>query len=196
MLAFLALTGFCGSFSAFVGLVAADEALQNEQGYAVTARRWRREVSVERYETVSASGWCGEIPPEARVRGRSERLRRTEVVDEGRVREHYSDWCTYDAEGWIEQRRVVLDGVDTPPAWPEPPSDETCQDLGCERVLVRSERYVVEVRSLDGARVACPIPLERWDEFPAGAPALAQQGGVFGGTRCEALLPATPEAPL
>lgn len=159
---------------------------------AVLAKTWQLDIEVEKRVEAPASGWCDELPAEAR------QVQRLMVEDARAGRRGPAARCHYLHPQWQARRSLRSQGQDPePPRWAAPDfvagdSGDTAP-LGSERLGQRHERYELQLRDAAGRSWSCRLPRRDWQAVPLGL-RFRLRVDRFGTADC-AGLPTLPSAP-
>jgi hypothetical protein len=168
----------------------------------VAGHAWRREIAIERYDTVKDKGACASTPPGARVieRHRADPVCTTRKVDQGdgtfKEKKECTEpveQCTYEVEKWSTARTVSESGdkSDTP-RWPVPRLPQTGNCRGCEREGERKETYTVRFKETkSGEAKTCDFTSEsKWSGLAVGSKWTVAKRVLGGSLDCDSLKPA------
>ena len=179
---------------------------------------WSRSIGVERFEAVSESAWCDQMPAKAYAVTRTKAQRSTKKIPDGeeckmrrkdnrdgtfkevrecttKYREEpvYDEKCHFQIDRWVEKRRAEANGSKKEPApsWPEVTLKKPGTCKGCEREGQRTERYTLRFVDAEHDEThECDVPLARWSSTDAGSKWTAKVGMITSSLDCDSLVPA------
>lgn len=184
----LAFSGVCVSCLGAAGLVVADRRDTTEVTVRVQSHEWRRTIGIEELERSRDEDWCADVPDDARVLTRREKLKDRDRVGR-RTHSSYAEWCDYEVLRWSRERAAEAsgEGVSPEPHWPDVPI-ETCATEGCRRSGDRDERYtLVIVEEATGEERRCYPDEASWRAFADGTRAVLPVGSWLGIPQCDEL---------
>jgi hypothetical protein len=180
----------------------------------VTGHTWERSIEIERFEELSASDWCDNMPGDAYGVSRAREQRSTKDVPDGeecttkrvdqgdgtfkqiedcqpkyRKEPVYDDKCSYKVNKWQRERTVRAAGTSLAenPAWPSLGQLRPGSGLGAEREGTRSESYTVTYRGSAGDTHTCTWPQATWQGIADGSRWSAAVGVVLSNLDCGSL---------
>lgn len=204
-----------GAVVLIVGVIAYGMLAKQDAAATVVGHRWSRSVTVQRFQEVSAEGWCDALPRGARRTGSTSRERSTRQVADGedctsrnvdqgdgtfrqeqdcrprtRAEPVMDQWCTYRAERWEDQRPTLAEGsgLEPAPSWPKAAVDG-CARLGCTREGARLETYTLEMQIEGEDPKTCALPESRWRAAAPGSRHTVQMNPITGSLDCQSMLP-------
>ncbi|MBK1648571.1 hypothetical protein [Rhabdochromatium marinum] len=179
---------------------------------SVETTGWKKEIQIERYQSVRDSAWCDSIPADAYRVDHAREVRsyrkipdgetcRTRRIDQGdgtyresrscttnyRKEPVYDDKCRFTVDRWRYARSLVAQGQDRQPHWPIVSGLREGQCLGCERPGRRLSEYSVTFTDQQGRRERCPIKEPLWRQLHQGDRLRAQRRVMDKGIVCASI---------
>lgn len=209
-----------GSIALLIGvLVAVLVFWKKEVALEVDRLTWERTIAVERFDTVSESAWCDQMPRGAFSVSKSKEVRETKKVPDGKTctkrrkdnkdgtfkevqecktkyREEpvYDMKCRYRIDRWktVRTEEAQGQGRDPAPSWPTVTLAKKGNCRGCEREGRRREIYTIHlVDASEGETHECDVDAERWNAVDVGSRFKAEVGIVSSSLDCDSLVPAS-----
>lgn len=127
----------------------------------VVRKTWRFEIEIEKRILESSSGWCDEMPAEARD------ISRRLLADPAGARPGLAEHCRYALPQWRPLRMMQAQGeAPTAPRWPQTALSELPPDqLGAERPGKRREFYEIRLQASKGQHWTCRLPQRQWQDL-------------------------------
>lgn len=187
---------------------------RKKAGFEVVAQTWTYSVDVERFDAVSDSGWCSDMPSGATDVTKTRAQRSTKKVEDGqdcktrkvdqgdgtyKEKKECSpkykdepvmdDKCSYKLNKWKVVRTEKASGnASTAPHWPDAKLARTGECIGCEREGKRTETYSVSLKDAGGgASKDCDVDKTKWTSMKPGTRWNAEVRVMGGGVVCDSL---------
>ena len=191
---------------------------KRETTVEVEGHRWKRAITVERYDTVTESDWCDSMPRGAIKISSSKEKRSTKKVKDGeecktrrkdnkdgtfkevkeckpKYREEpvYDQKCRYKIDKWKTVRTETAEGqsTDPKPHWPEVTLKKEGKCKGCERIGDKTATYeLLFVDPKENETHECEVAEGLWGSTEVGSQWIAEVGVVSTGLDCDSFKPA------